>query len=90
MEADDFQAATEAFLAFLSDAGIRINPKIRIEDFRSEGRGRGVGELSLLSSDPLRYPIFRSGECNAHLVVVNALVLYLESHQQYDDPSTPY
>lgn len=44
MQTDDFTADTEAFLSWLSEVGVRINPKIIIKDLRSEGRGRGVGE----------------------------------------------
>lgn len=45
MEGDDFTAGTEAFLSWLSEVGVRINPKMVIRDLRSEGRGRGVGEI---------------------------------------------
>jgi SET domain-containing protein 6 len=46
MEIDDFQSTTEAFLAWLSSVGVRINPKMALKDLRSEGRGRGVGKFS--------------------------------------------
>jgi len=44
MQTDEFTAGTEAFLSWLSEVGVRINPKMIIKDLRSEGRGRGVGE----------------------------------------------
>lgn len=66
MQTDEFTAGTEAFLTWLSEVGVRINPKMIIEDLRSEGRGRGVGEclelfdFSILSFFPLRDLILRS------------------------------
>lgn len=45
MEADSFQADTEAFLAWLKEIGVQINPKMALLDLRAEGRGRGIGEL---------------------------------------------
>ncbi|TVY33871.1 Ribosomal lysine N-methyltransferase [Lachnellula subtilissima] len=42
METDEFTAATAAFVSWLSEIGVRINPKMAIKDLRSEGRGRGV------------------------------------------------
>jgi hypothetical protein len=51
METDDFQVVTEAFLAWLSSVGVRINPKMALKDLRSKGSGRGVGRsaFSLIS-----------------------------------------
>ena len=47
MEVDDnFGAVTAAFLSWLSEMGVRVNPKMALVDLRSEGRGRGVGEFS--------------------------------------------
>jgi SET domain-containing protein 6 len=50
MEVNDFEAQTATFLSWLSEIGVRINPKMAIKDLRSEGRGRGVGEFAVLSS----------------------------------------
>jgi hypothetical protein len=46
MEVDDFQSRTDAFLSWLSAAGIRMSPKMQLRDLRSESRGRGVGTSS--------------------------------------------
>lgn len=43
---DDFASITNDFVVWLSEVGIEMNPKIALADFRSEGRGRGVGQLS--------------------------------------------
>lgn len=48
MEANDFQIKTDAFLTWLSEAGIRMSPKMQLRDLRSESRGRGAGKPSLL------------------------------------------
>ena len=44
---DLFQEQTDAFLTWIEQQqGTTINPKIRIDDLREHGQGRGVGELS--------------------------------------------
>lgn len=45
MENDDFAATTTSFLAWLSQVGIQISPKIAVEDMRESGKNRGIGEL---------------------------------------------
>jgi SET domain-containing protein 6 len=42
MEADNFEAKTQAFLSWLSQVGVVINPKMALVDMRSTGRGRGA------------------------------------------------
>ncbi|RDL35117.1 putative Ribosomal N-lysine methyltransferase 4 [Venustampulla echinocandica] len=64
METDGFQATTDAFISWLSDAGVRINPKIRIEDFRSDGRGRGVVAAADLAEDEVIFSIPRTSALN--------------------------
>lgn len=43
---NDFENATASFISFLSNMGVTVNPKMKIVDLRSEGRGRGAGKLS--------------------------------------------
>ena len=66
MEVDNFQATTEAFLAWLGGIGVRINSKMEVRDLRNEGRGRGVGEFfgfSLLGALQGRYLPVRRIAC---------------------------
>ncbi len=45
MEVDDFEVRTAAFVSWLSENGVSMNPKMALADLRPEGRGRGVGEF---------------------------------------------
>jgi SET domain-containing protein 6 len=40
----DFDGASQAFLAWLQQAGAEISPKIKVEDLRNAQAGRGVGK----------------------------------------------
>lgn len=44
MDGDDFNSKTDAFMAWLSNTGVVLNPKVALVDLRSVGRGRGVGQ----------------------------------------------
>lgn len=52
MEDPEYHAKTSAFLAWLSQAGVQMNPKIQVADFRQDGRGRGVGNVTQLLPTP--------------------------------------
>ena len=52
---DDFGATTAAFLSWLSEMGIRVNPKTALVDLRSDGRGRGVGQFYSFLYSPSNY-----------------------------------
>jgi hypothetical protein len=56
MEVDEFEATTQAFLSWLSQMGVVINPSMALVDMRSEGRGRGASKSSIL----LLYGVRRS------------------------------
>ncbi|TVY55436.1 Ribosomal lysine N-methyltransferase 4 [Lachnellula cervina] len=69
METDEFTAATAAFVSWLSENGVRINPKMTIKDLRSEGRGRGVVAAADFAEDEVVFSVPRSAVLN----VSNAL-----------------
>src|SRR5947199_9606053 len=48
MALEGFENATNAFLEWCGRTGIHISPKAALVDLRPEGRGRGLGEFSLL------------------------------------------
>lgn len=45
-EDDDFEARSEAFIAWVKQNGAAISDKIELTDLRQQGAGRGVGESS--------------------------------------------
>ncbi|TVY49529.1 Ribosomal lysine N-methyltransferase [Lachnellula occidentalis] len=69
METDEFTAATAAFVSWLSEIGVRINPKMIIKDLRAEGRGRGVVAAADFAEDEVVFSVPRSAVLN----VSNAL-----------------
>ncbi|KAF4625462.1 hypothetical protein G7Y89_g12708 [Cudoniella acicularis] len=66
MEVDDFQSDTESFLSWLSEVGVRINPKMVLKDLRSEGEGRGRGVVAAadFEEDEIVFSIPRSAVLN--------------------------
>jgi SET domain-containing protein 6 len=44
----DFKTTTTTFLAWLSQMGIQVNPKMALVDLRAENKGRGVGEYPII------------------------------------------
>ena len=48
METDDFQAKTLAFLSWLSDIGVKRNPKMVLESMEDGRGGRRIGKTSSL------------------------------------------
>ncbi|KAH6684425.1 putative ribosomal N-lysine methyltransferase 4 [Halenospora varia] len=64
MEADSFQADTEAFLAWLKEIGVQINPKMALLDLRAEGRGRGIVAAADFAEDEIVFSIPRSSVLN--------------------------
>ncbi|TVY81470.1 Ribosomal lysine N-methyltransferase [Lachnellula suecica] len=66
---DNFAAATEAFLSWLSEVGVRINPKMVIADLRSEGRGRGVVAAADFGEEEVVFSIPRSAVLNVSNVL---------------------
>jgi|tagenome__1003787_1003787.scaffolds.fasta_scaffold16437052_1 hypothetical protein len=51
MADDGFEAKSFAFLSWLKEMGVRMNPKMELVDLRKEGRGRGVGMRFLSSTE---------------------------------------
>ena len=50
-DSDNFQRQADEFISWLDGSlGVRINPKIRVADLRSQDAGRGVG-MSLVFSE---------------------------------------
>ncbi|KAI6709134.1 hypothetical protein PZA11_002752 [Diplocarpon coronariae] len=64
MEIDDFGQKTEVFLAWLTDIGVVINPKVALVDLRSVCRGRGVIAQSDIEEDEVLFTIPRSAVLN--------------------------
>lgn len=57
---EDFDSASEAFLAWLKHTGAQINPKVRLEDLRSKDAGRGVVATQDITEHELLFSIPRS------------------------------
>ncbi|KAL2067851.1 hypothetical protein VTL71DRAFT_15949 [Oculimacula yallundae] len=64
MDGDDFQSKTDAFLAWLEDIGVVINPKVAMVDLRSAGKGRGVVAMEDIREDEVLFTIPRSAVLN--------------------------
>lgn len=64
MEANDFQIKTDTFLTWLSEAGIRMSPKMQLKDLRSESRGRGAVATDDFEEDEIVFSIPRSAVLN--------------------------
>jgi hypothetical protein len=70
LEDEGFEAKTDAFLSWLMEVGVRINPKCQLVDLRNSGRRRGVGKHSppniplhmLISALPVAIADFAEGE----------------------------
>ncbi|KAI8940807.1 hypothetical protein NX059_002070 [Plenodomus lindquistii] len=56
----DFDAASQAFLAWLRHSGAEISPKIRLEDLRSKDAGRGVVAIQDINEHEVLFRIPRS------------------------------
>lgn len=64
MEVDEFEAATRAFLSWLPQIGVVINPSMALVDMRSEGRGRCAVAADDLEEDEIVFSIPRSAVLN--------------------------
>ncbi|KAH8821692.1 hypothetical protein F5884DRAFT_98662 [Xylogone sp. PMI_703] len=65
MDIDSFETETRRFLSWLQDIGVRINPKVRLADLRSMGRGRGLVAESNIDEDEVLFSIPRGSVLNA-------------------------
>ncbi|CAG8973799.1 hypothetical protein HYALB_00006344 [Hymenoscyphus albidus] len=68
MDEDNFQAATEAFLSWLEEIGVRINPKMVVKDLRSKGLGRGVVAAASFEEDEIIFSIPRNLVLNMNTI----------------------
>ncbi len=76
MEVDDFEAKTEVFLSWLSQMGVKINPKMALVDMRSSGRGRGASKSShhlLPTHWNLLQLCYHAPMCSAQLSTLSAI-----------------
>ncbi|RDW89382.1 putative ribosomal N-lysine methyltransferase 4 [Coleophoma cylindrospora] len=65
MEAEDeYQKSTAIFLSWLQENGVRMNPKMKLADLRSEGRGRGVVAVDDFLEDEVVFSIPRAAVLN--------------------------
>lgn len=60
MAAKRFEEENVSFLAWLEHRGATISPSIRITDYRTEGRGRGVAATKDIAEDETLFTIPRS------------------------------
>ncbi|KAK5690739.1 Ribosomal lysine N-methyltransferase 4 [Elasticomyces elasticus] len=80
-EADDFQAKSQSFLAWLQQHGTTISPKIELADLRQDGCGRGVLAVQDIEEDEELFSVPRTS-----ILTIETSTLPAEINAQINDP----
>ncbi|KAK4957353.1 Ribosomal lysine N-methyltransferase 4 [Elasticomyces elasticus] len=80
-EADDFQARSQSFLAWLQQHGTTISPKIELADLRQDGCGRGVLAVQDIKEDEELFSVPRIS-----ILTIETSTLPAEVNAEINDP----
>ncbi|KAK5713694.1 Ribosomal lysine N-methyltransferase 4 [Elasticomyces elasticus] len=80
-EADDFQAKSQSFFAWLQQHGTTISPKIELADLRQDGCGRGVLAVQDIEEDEELFSVPRTS-----ILTIETSTLPAEINAQINDP----